>query len=105
MPWPALSRRVAAHLRDRDAALREVEERKRAEKTARSMEERYRGVFESATEGMLVLERHGMIVEANRASCEMHGYEPEELIGHQIQEIFSCFQIQRRLFFTVFLRI
>jgi PAS domain S-box-containing protein len=66
-----------------------VEERKRAETIARSMEERYRGVFESATEGLLVLERRGMIVEANRAACEMHGYEPEELIGHQLLELFA----------------
>ncbi len=84
-----LSRRIEAHLRARDAALREVEERKRAERTARSMEERYRGVFEHATDGLLVLSRHGIIAEANRAASAMHGVAHDELIGVPIQELIA----------------
>ena len=47
----------------------------------RESEEQYRGIFEGATDGFLLLDEEGTIVEANPAACAMHGYCPEEIVG------------------------
>ncbi|MGH2605087.1 MAG: PAS domain S-box protein, partial [Anaerolineales bacterium] len=42
----------------------------------------YRGVFDSATDGLIVADSEsGAVLEANPAACAMHGYTHEEFIG------------------------
>lgn len=42
----------------------------------------YRGVFDSANDGLVVSDLEtGLVVEANPAVCSMHGYTHEEMIG------------------------
>ncbi|HWE62160.1 MAG TPA: MEDS domain-containing protein, partial [Chloroflexota bacterium] len=52
-----------------------------AEDSLREAETRYRGIFESTSDGLIVLDLDGRIVEVNPALCRMHGYSREELIG------------------------
>ena len=51
-------------------------------------EERYRRLFETANDGILLLEKHeGKITHANPAATEMLGYSKEECIGKKLQDI------------------
>ncbi len=54
-------------------------------------EKRYRMLFESAADGIFVLEAEGpdagKIVAANRASAEMHGYTVDELLTLNIRDL------------------
>ncbi len=44
----------------------------------------HRSLFETATEGIIVLDRNGTIVNANKSACEMHGMQEQELAGRPI---------------------
>jgi PAS domain S-box-containing protein len=45
-------------------------------------EEKYRNIFEAATDGLVIYDiETGIVVEANPAACKMHGYTREEFIG------------------------
>ncbi len=73
----------------RDRALSEVWERKRAEEALRASEARYRSVFDTAAEGLLVIDEHDRIVEANPVACRMHGYAPGELDGVCVRDLIA----------------
>ena len=62
-------------------AWRDITERKCAEEELREREAQYRGIFESTSDGLLIFDLNGTIVEANPAACSMYGYPYEELIG------------------------
>lgn len=50
-------------------------------------ERKYRGLFESAADTMLMIEFDGTILDANPAACTTYGYRREELIGRKVEEI------------------
>lgn len=79
-----LVRRMELYREARDTALREIRERRRAEDALDESRSRYRSVFESATDGMIILDREDRIVQANPAACRMHGYESGGLIGMHV---------------------
>ncbi|MEK6742872.1 MAG: PAS domain S-box protein [Nitrospirota bacterium] len=41
----------------------------------------HQALFENATDGIVVLDRNGIIVNANERACEMHGFSKEALVG------------------------
>jgi len=47
-------------------------------------EQWHRSLFDSATDGIIVLDRNGIIVKANDNACFMHGYSREALLGAHI---------------------
>jgi PAS domain S-box-containing protein len=51
-----------------------------SERAIREREEQYRSIFENTTDGMLIIDTEGRLVEANPASCAMHGYTHDEFI-------------------------
>ncbi len=51
----------------------------------RKSEERYRNYIEHAPEGILVLDRLGMIIDVNPSLCNMTGYLRKELIGQSVK--------------------
>lgn len=55
----------------------------------RFSEERYRGLFENASEAILVCSSSGRIISANRACEQLTGYGQDELCGMKIQELFA----------------
>ena len=48
-------------------------------------EQWHRSLFENATDGIVVLNRKGIIVNANQRACEMHGFSREGLVGANIR--------------------
>jgi PAS domain S-box-containing protein len=73
----------------RDHALLEIAEREKAEVAMRASEARYRSVFESTTDGLLVLDPEDRIIEANLAACSMQGLERERLRGMDVRELIA----------------
>jgi diguanylate cyclase (GGDEF)-like protein/PAS domain S-box-containing protein len=64
------------------------DERKRTEKDLRDSETRYRRLFESARDGILILEADtGKIIDVNPFMIEVLGYAREEFLGKQLWEI------------------
>lgn len=72
------------------------------EETARDMEQQasvlkasqeqlqptwYRGILQSAPDGMLVMSEKGTIALVNAQLCRMFGYADDELIGQQIRDV------------------
>jgi PAS domain S-box-containing protein len=62
---------------------------KRTEQALRESEGRYRNLFESAPDGILVADAEGRYVDANPAVLGMLGYTREELIGMTSAEILA----------------
>lgn len=60
---------------------RDITQRIEREAALRESEIRYRSIFESTTDAVLIFDRNGVIVEANPNAYEMYGYGPGELIG------------------------
>ncbi len=69
-------------------AIEDITERKRLEDLLTDSEEQYRRIFETASDGIVLLEKHaGTIVHVNPATKKMLGYSEEESVGKQLQEI------------------
>jgi len=84
-----LSNRMEMYRRARDRALMEIEERKKAARALKISEQRYRNVFDSSTDGLLVLEPDGTVVEANPAAGRMHGFRSDEIINKPVQNLIA----------------
>jgi PAS domain S-box-containing protein len=82
-----LARRMDLFLAARDQAVNENLERARAELALRASESRYRSIFDSATEGFVILDLEGKIRTANRAAHEMHQHPPEALTGLSLADL------------------
>jgi diguanylate cyclase (GGDEF)-like protein/PAS domain S-box-containing protein len=73
-------------------------ELKRAERALRESEERFRGVFESAADGVLITDAEGKSFSAcNPAMCRMLGYSPEEILGLGVADIHPAEDLPRVL--------
>lgn len=70
---------------------REITERKLAEKALRESEERYRALFDAASDAIIILDAEGnppgCILAANRAAAETTGYTVDELLNLNIAEL------------------
>jgi len=58
-----------------------------AERTAElnKSEQWHRSLFENAIDGIVVLDKNGMIMNANQRACEMHGFSRTALVGTHIK--------------------
>jgi PAS domain S-box-containing protein len=68
--------------------LEDISERKKAEKTLRESEEKYRNLFESAMDAIVTLDLKGSITAVN-SSVLRFGYEKEDLVGKNILDFVS----------------
>jgi PAS domain S-box-containing protein len=59
----------------------DVTEDKRAEKLLHEMEARYRGIFESTGDALIITDLDGVVVAANPAAWHMHGYSGDSFVG------------------------
>jgi len=68
--------------------VRDITERKELQKSLTESEERFRTLFNQASDSILLLdpmhEKGPVIADANAAACKMHGYAREEMIGQPI---------------------
>ncbi len=53
-------------------------------------EAQYRSIFESTSDGVIIHDAQGIIVEANPAACAMYGYTYDEIIGKASSEPFMA---------------
>lgn len=67
--------------------LRDIRERKKADKELRSSEERLRVLFENAPDAIYMNDLKGNFIEGNKAAEELTGYKREELIGKNMAKI------------------
>jgi PAS domain S-box-containing protein len=66
----------------------DVSERKRTEETLRASEVRYRRLFESARDGILILDAEtGMVVDVNPFLIELLGMSRETFLGKKVWEL------------------
>jgi len=94
-----LLQRMYLYQTARDKAFEEIKKREKTQEVMRATENRYRSVFDSATEGFLILSEDGFIINSNLSACSMHGYHPDELNGVHFKEIIS--QNHKYLFETL----
>ncbi len=70
---------------------RDVSQRKAVERQLRGSEVRFRGAFDNAPIGLMMVdlrtEHEGVLLKVNRALCIMSGFSPEELIGIDFQRL------------------
>jgi PAS domain S-box-containing protein len=69
------------------SAIADITERKRAERSLRESEEKFRRVFQDAATGMVMVSPEGRFLAANRAFCEFLGYSEQELIGRDVLSV------------------
>ena len=81
-------RRIEDRVRERTAALQaEIDERRQAEARLAVSEQRFRAIFDSVNIGVTVVDRNGLIVDANPAFCTMMGCSAAELLQRPLSEI------------------
>lgn len=69
-------------------AIEDITERRRLERELKDSEKRFRRLFETASDGIVLLEkREGKIAHANSAIEKMLGYSSKESIGNRLQGI------------------
>jgi len=79
---------------------RDINERKSAEFELRESESRFRTLFESSTDCILILDSRGRIVDINKTGYGRLGYDEQEMLGRHIAEFNSpesAAQIAQRL--------
>jgi PAS domain S-box-containing protein len=51
-------------------------------------EKRFRYLFETINDGIYVTDKNGIILDINKAGANFYGYEPKELIGTEIKNLY-----------------
>lgn len=60
---------------------RDISDRKRAEKSLRASEARYRALIDHAIDGIFLHAPDGQVIDVNDSACKSLGYSREELVG------------------------
>ncbi|MBN2348296.1 MAG: PAS domain S-box protein [Bacteroidales bacterium] len=76
------------------AVVRDISEKKKAEKELQASELRYKALFEQAADGILVGNSKGQIIEVNTSICILTGYTKEELLLQPITKLFTPKELQ-----------
>ena len=61
-------------------SIRDISDQKRAEKSLKESEEKFRSYVENAPEGIFITDEKGNYVDVNDAACKVTGYSREELL-------------------------
>jgi PAS domain S-box-containing protein len=69
------------------AISRDISERKRMEEALAKSEEKFRSIFESASDCMIFLDRSGRILDVNRKAVEVFGGSKKELVGKHFTKV------------------
>jgi PAS domain S-box-containing protein len=69
-------------------AMEDVTEHERAAKAVQTSEARYRRLFQTAKDGILILDAHtGRVIDANPFMADLLGYSCDEFLGKELWEI------------------
>ncbi len=90
-----------AYVKERDVVriyTVDVTERRKAEEGLRASEEKFRAVFERASDGIVAADLETKkFVLANKSMCELTGYSEKELLGLSIEDIHPKEEIPRAI--------
>lgn len=81
------------------AVARDVSERRLAEQALRESEERTRSIVDNMLAGLLTVDEHGIVDQANPAALRMFGYALHELVGCRYSVLFPEGAAPRRAAF------
>ncbi len=76
---------------------RDISFRKKALDQIKHSEEKYASIFKNATDGILYLNRKGLVLDSNPMATEILGIPAEKLIGHYVVELARRFISAREL--------
>ena len=68
-------------------AVEDISKWKKAEKALQESEALFRSIFSNAVDGILVEALDGTIIDVNPATCQMLGFEKEEIIGMNVSAL------------------
>jgi PAS domain S-box-containing protein len=74
---------------------RDISAEKRLEAALRESEERFRRLFEQASDGIFIADLDGRYTAVNEAGCRMLGYGREELVGRTILDLIPAEDVPR----------
>ncbi len=69
------------------AVTTDITERKQMEETIRKSEERYRTIFESANDIIILMDKKGKIIDINQNIIKLGGYSREQLVGKNFRTL------------------
>lgn len=69
--------------------VRDMTDRKEAERKLRESEQRYRTLFEESRDAIYITTRTGEFIDVNGSTVELLGYEKDEMIGMNAREIYA----------------
>ena len=76
-------------------AFRDVTEQRRIERARQHADARYRAIFESAVDGMVIFGSEGVLLDVNPAVCRMLGYSREEMVGRHFRTFLDAAEVAR----------
>ena len=62
-------------------------ERIRAEQASREMENRFYELFDHSPDAIFVESEDGVVLDVNRAGCQLHGFTREQLVGKHVRDL------------------
>ncbi|MEG3224214.1 MAG: hypothetical protein BME94_01490 [Methanobacteriales archaeon Met13] len=76
--------------------VKEMEEKKRYEEALKKSEEKYRSLFESSPDYIMLLDSDGVIREINKVAENFSGFSRDELIGNHIDKLTENIKIENK---------
>lgn len=80
-------RNIQGEITHLNGLLIDVSEKKKSIELIKESEERYRTIFNSNLDGLIILNEQGDIVEVNEVTCNMYGYTYDELMNRDSNKI------------------
>jgi two-component system, cell cycle sensor histidine kinase and response regulator CckA len=65
----------------------DITKRKAGEVTLRESEQRYRTLFDKATDGIVILDTEGRLIDANESFANIHGYTTDEVRAMHLHDL------------------